>query len=189
MLVRGTSFVGSDRSIRAALESNRVTKATRDTLLKRLEAPPVLEPGFFERGELELLRCVCARLIPDPGAVDIAGGIDTRLSQGKTDGWRYDSQAPDGKAYKQGLTEINNCALERHDRPFTELRPEGQDGVLLEAQRGSPRFFEDLLAETVEVYYSHPLAQAEIGYEGFADAHGWLLDGETHPPEPVKEEA
>jgi hypothetical protein len=35
------------------------------------------------------------------------------------------------------------------------------------------RFFEELLAEAVECYYSHPLAQEEIGYVGMADAHGW----------------
>ncbi len=37
----------------------------------------------------------------------------------------------------------------------------------------SHRFFEELLAEVTEAYYSHPLAQEEIGYTGMADAHGW----------------
>ena len=48
------------------------------------------------------------------------------------------------------------------------------------------RFFEELLAECVEGYYSAPAAQDEIGYAGFADAHGWQAVGvdqlQTHEP-------
>jgi len=39
------------------------------------------------------------------------------------------------------------------------------------------RFFEELLAEVVETYYAHPLAQEEIGYAGMADAPGWRAIG------------
>ena len=35
------------------------------------------------------------------------------------------------------------------------------------------RFFEELLAEAAENYYSHPLAQEEIGYVGMADLPAW----------------
>ena len=35
------------------------------------------------------------------------------------------------------------------------------------------RWFEEMLAELVECYYSHPLAQEDIGYVGMADAPGW----------------
>ncbi len=34
-------------------------------------------------------------------------------------------------------------------------------------------FFEELLAEVVAIFNSHPLAQEEIGYTGMADAAGW----------------
>jgi hypothetical protein len=64
---------------------------------------------------------------------------------------------------------------------FGALRSEEQDEVLLRVQTGtaqgdtwqsldSARFFEELLADLAEAYYSHPLAQEEIGYVGMADA-------------------
>ena len=51
------------------------------------------------------------------------------------------------------------------------------------------RFFEEMLSEVVALYYSHPLAQEEIGYVGMADARGWPRVGpgelEAHEPRPV----
>ncbi|MER3482191.1 MAG: hypothetical protein C4332_02535 [Meiothermus sp.] len=176
----------SYQSIRARLQSDRVTKATREALLRRLEAPPVRAPRFFSPQELKLLGAVCARLIPDSGFADIAGQIDSRLAEGKTDGWRHAALPPDGEAYKQGLDRINRFALEHCKKPFIKLRSKQQDEVLHRARAegcDSQHFFEDLLAEAIEVYYSHPLAQAEIGYEGFADAHGWFLEKGSPPRE------
>ncbi|UOQ79122.1 gluconate 2-dehydrogenase subunit 3 family protein [Hymenobacter sp. 5516J-16] len=52
------------------------------------------------------------------------------------------------------------------------------------------RFFEELLAELAEAYYSHPLAQEEIGYVGMADVPGWHRiepnQLEAREPEEVK---
>jgi hypothetical protein len=67
---------------------------------------------------------------------------------------------------------------------FVALRGVEQDEVLRRVQTGtapgdtwhsldSARFFEELLADLAEAYYSHPLAQEEIGYVGMADAAGW----------------
>jgi hypothetical protein len=53
------------------------------------------------------------------------------------------------------------------------------------------RFFEELLAELTECYYSDPSAQEEIGYVGFADAHGWQALGlnelEAHEPRGIED--
>jgi gluconate 2-dehydrogenase gamma chain len=50
----------------------------------------------------------------------------------------------------------------------------------------APRFFEELLAEATECYYSHPVGADEIGFTGFADAHGWQRIGlnQLEPFEP-----
>lgn len=39
------------------------------------------------------------------------------------------------------------------------------------------RAFEELLAEGAEIFFAHPLAQDDLGYAGYADAHGWTRIG------------
>ncbi|MBA2502481.1 MAG: GMC family oxidoreductase N-terminal domain-containing protein, partial [Pyrinomonadaceae bacterium] len=79
---------------------------------------------------------------------------------------------------------LDESARELYGSGFITLDADRQDEVLRLVQRGevasqtwrtlSPiRFFEELLAEVTEIYYSHPLAQEEIGYVGMADARGW----------------
>ncbi|AQG81473.1 gluconate 2-dehydrogenase subunit 3 family protein [Spirosoma montaniterrae] len=176
--------------IRAILQTDLVTEPTRHVLTERLNAPR-RQPAFFTADEFALLRAICDRLIPqddrsDAERVDIAGGIDERLTENKSNGWRYDEMPPDRDAYQLGLRGINQSAELVFGKPFVALSTEQQDSVLKAVQAlDSPdsawqtlpadRFFEELLAEAVENYYSHPLAQAEIDYVGFADAKGWEL--------------
>lgn len=193
------------------LATDLVTPKTRAVLEGRIAAhaiPGTPEPRFFTRAEFTTLEAVCARLIPQPDRqhpIDLAGVIDGRLADGKTDGWRYDSMPPDPEAYRRALrgldeaaTAMSNSANARLlEHRFATLDASGQDAVLLAVQRGeaagavwqtmpATRFFEELLAEVVESYYSQPLAEDEIGYAGFADAHGWQRIGldQLEPFEP-----
>ncbi len=184
--------------MRKALHGGALTDATRAAVSTRLATPQVIEPRFFTSESLVTLRAVCARLVPQPhpGAVDIAGAIDTRLADGIGDGWRYDAMPSDGEAYERGLVGLDETAREMSGGAFIALSGERQDAVISAVEGGSPagatwrslparRFFEDLLAEAIEAYYSHPLGQEEIGYLGLADAPGWQLIqlGERHPRE------
>lgn len=177
-------------TVRALLNTNEVTEATRQALLERLNALP-RQPTFFSNDEFVLLQAICDRLIPQddrPEPVRIADSIDERLSQNKANGWRYDIMPNDGDAYKLGLQGINESAMILHQQPFLSLSGDQQDKVLkavqeMEApgktweQLPADRFFEELLAEAVEQYYSHPLAQEEIGYVGMADTQTWKRIG------------
>jgi hypothetical protein len=129
--------------------------------------------------------------------IDLAGPIDGRLAQGEGDGWRYDQMPPDGEAHRRGLQALDESARLLCDASFAELDDRRQDELLLLVQRDevsgglwetmqASRFFEELLAGATESYYSHPLAQEEIGYVGMADAHGWQAIGlnELEPWEP-----
>jgi len=164
------------------LNSDRVTPATRKALLDRLNQPPVTKPKFFGEVEFSRLQLVCNQLVPQSvdRLIDIAGPIDIRLANGITNGWRYDDLPNDGEAYRLFLTGINQTAEALFDHSFETITTEQRDTVLLAVQQGeatSPawqnlptdRFFEELLAEVTEVYYSHPLAQQQIGYTGMAD--------------------
>ena len=90
----------------------------------------------------------------------------------------------DGDAYQQGLAGIDESALALFQQPFRQLSGSQQDQILGLVQTGNApgatwqtlpakRFFEELLAEAAENYYSHPLAQEEIGYVGMADLPAW----------------
>lgn len=178
------------------LATDLVTPKTREILEARIaayERPGAPEPRFFTSAEFATLGAVCARLIPQPDRehpIDLAGSIDQRLAAGKGNGWRYDSMPPDPEAFRraiQGLNETAN-AMSTLETRFEMLNESQQDAVLKAVQRGdaageiwqampSTRFFEELLTELATSYYSHPLAQDEIGFAGYADAHGWQRIG------------
>ncbi|MDQ3686752.1 MAG: gluconate 2-dehydrogenase subunit 3 family protein, partial [Acidobacteriota bacterium] len=173
-------------TVRALLETDLITAPTRDALDARLAADTEdYAPRFFDSESFATLSAACLRLIPQPERfTDTAREIDRRLAEKMSDGWRYDAMPPDEDAYRRGLRGLNESARETYKADFATLGGEQQDVILRQVQRGrasgaawrtlpSHRFFEELLAEVTEAYYSHPLAQEEIGYTGMADAHGW----------------
>lgn len=182
------------------IESDLVTPATRRALRARLKTATVEEPRFFDRTSFATLCAVCDRLIPQPGRprpIDLAGMLDTNLVGGEGDGWRYAHMPPDTVMHSAGMTGIGQAAAGMFGRAFTLLTDCEQDDVLLAVQRGAApgpvwlamdprRYFEELLALLVDLYYAHPLASEEIGYAGMADAHGWQVIGlgerEAHEP-------
>lgn len=160
---------------------------------------------FFTESEYRFLVQVCERLIPQPEyQVDIVQAIDRRLSSGQTNGWRYDAMPNDGDAFRQGVKGIDETAQALFTAAFDQLSPDQQDRVLGQIQTATApgsvwkdlpadRFFEELLAEAVEIYYSHPLAQEAIGYVGMADQPDWqrigLNEREEREPLPLNSSA
>lgn len=202
------------------LATDLVTPKTREVLGDRIAAhenPDVSGPRFFTNAEFSTLQAVCARLIPQPDRerpIDLAGALDQRLAAGVTNGWRYDTMPPDREAFRRamrGLDETARAISSDQSNDYGETDPETcfemldgdvQDMVLEAVQRGdaagatwrtmpSARWFEELLTELAVLYYSHPIAQDEIGYAGYADAHGWQLIGldelESFEPRPMSE--
>lgn len=186
-------------SVRALLPTALVSDATREALAQRLEASPST-PRFFAPAEWETLIAVARRLFPQaetpPESLIVA--IDERLTTGGGDGWRYSNMPPDGEAYRDGLRGLDETAQARIGSLFINLTDQQQDGVLTDIQQGNApgetwtrlsqkRFFEELLAEMSEIYFSHPLAQATFGYVGMADGRGWTRIGldEREPHEPI----
>lgn len=189
---------------RKLLMTDLVTPRTRAVLAARLEAPREPQPRVLGNAEYATLRAACGRLIPqDERAkpIDLAGEIERRLARGESKGWRYDVMPPDLDAFRHGLRGVDESARAMFGAPFAALENGSQEEVLRAVQRGeapgvtwndlpASRFFEELLAETVEIYYSHPLAYDEIGYVGYADARGWQAVGLNRlaPHEPRPEE-
>ncbi|AIZ62594.1 hypothetical protein PK28_00860 [Hymenobacter sp. DG25B] len=190
-------------TVRALLQTDLVTEATRTALQARLEATVHYQPQFLDTDAYRLLRTVAARLLPQPerpAPLELAPAIDARLAEGRSDGWRYDVLPPDREAYRMGLGGINQAAQAQFQQDFLALDAAHQDAVLEQLAAGKAagenweqvnqgRFFEELLAELTENYYAHPLAQEEIGYVGMADVPGWTRIGlnELEPREPEQQ--
>jgi gluconate 2-dehydrogenase gamma chain len=177
-------------TVRALLSTDLVTHPTRAALEARLAPSSGATPRFFENSVYETLRAVCRRLFPNSDAhgIDLAACVDERLARGAGNGWRYDALPPDDEAYRQGLSGIDESAVVLFGQAFLLLDAEAQDAVLRAVQEGrapgtiwqtlsASHFFEELLSELSECYYSHPLAQEEIGYVGMADGRGWTRIG------------
>ena len=186
-------------TVRSLLETSQVTPKTRDVLKARLAEEPVLKPSFFDTESFEILRSVADRLIAQPHGIDLAGALDRRLATGTGDGWRYNTMPPDSIAHQSGLAGVEESARILFGRGFVSLSESEQDRVLTAIQQGkapgqtwetipSTRYFEELLVELTETYYSHPLAQEKIGYVGMADAKGWQAIGlnQLEPWEPQR---
>ncbi|MEJ7685397.1 MAG: gluconate 2-dehydrogenase subunit 3 family protein [Segetibacter sp.] len=120
------------------------------------------------------------------------------LAEGKGNGWRYNEMPPDDKAYVTGLYGINETSKIMFGATFKLLDAAKQDQVLISIQDNtaygktwetmpSYLFFEELLAQLVEFYFSHPYAKEDIGEVAMADAKGWQKIGlnelEAHEPE------
>lgn len=182
-------------SVRALLDTVAVTATTRNALLARLGADGSRLPVYFDEAMFADLDAVCSRLIPQhdrASRIPLAIEIDARLAEGRGNGWRYDTMPEDGEAYRRALHGLNETALTLFGAGFSAIEGSDQDCVLGMLQRGeaqgeaqgeawrgiqTARVFEELLAEVVETYYAHPLAQEEIGFAGMADAQGWSAIG------------
>lgn len=170
------------------LNSDTVTESTRKALQKRIETAKEIN-HFFSDELFKLLSIVCDRLInqdTENRVMNVAVFIDERLKANTCDGWRYNDMPPDDEMLIKGLEGINETAVIVFEKKFIDLRNEEQVKVLKEIQQGiaagniwgklpPKRFFEELLAEAVEIFFSFPAVQVSIDYEGMADAKGWRL--------------
>src|SRR5688572_8575285 len=178
---------------------------TREVVRQRLEAIPPIR--FFTDEEAHLLAAVAERIVPqsDRGQankIPIVPWIDEKLYDDKRDGYRYEDMPPQRDAWRMGLKGINETAQALFNpKAFVELDPLSQDAVFIHIERGDPpgatwellpaaRFFKDVLCSTiVKIYYAHPLAWNEIGYNGPSSPRGHVRkwEGGVDPWEALSE--
>ncbi|QYE35678.1 MULTISPECIES: gluconate 2-dehydrogenase subunit 3 family protein [Sphingosinicellaceae] len=146
-----------------------------------------------------ILDAVAARLIPhDVPGLDLGHELRRRMVAGTAIGWRHADMPDDATLFELGLAALNATAHKILGREFAGLDEEQQDEILraIQFNRVSgpewegirpDRFFDELLATLVDIFYAQPGALDEIGYAGFADARGWqaveLEARAAHEPE------
>ncbi|WP_245930555.1 alpha/beta hydrolase [Methylobacterium radiodurans] len=208
-------------SYAALIASDRVNPRLRAALAERARPDdPAYTPAALDPVELALLRAVVARVLPEAG-FDIAARLDARLASGVGDGWRFARLPPDADAYRAGLRSLD-AAARATGAPFLARDGAGQDALLRAAQEGRlavpgaahPRldpermvlWFEDVRADAVRTYLSHPATLARLGFSGIGaggtgtvgadglarDLPGFVRTGrndpepwEPEPPEPA----
>ena len=195
---------------RALIDGRRVSTGTRAALLSRADADrPAYRPVAMTPAQLEVLRAVMRRVVPQPesGCIDLAARLDAQLAEGKGDGWRFAALPDDRTACVRALDLLDDRARSEHSRGFCELAGSLQDLLLTRAAEGAldsdrpglldgPQmqlWFEDLRAEAVKLYVAHPATLAALGYSGIAyggdgdDKEGFRLIGlgERESWEPV----
>lgn len=177
---------------RALIASDRVSAGTRAALLAREQLDDAAyAPVAMSATALATLRALVARVVPqEPGEfIDLAARIDAALVSGSGDGWRFAALPPDGEAYRVGTRTLRAVAEHRHGVAFESLDSAAQDAILravadetialptppgrdateyFRAQQ-MRAWFEEVRADAVKIYMSHPRTLARIGYSGNAN--------------------
>jgi len=173
--------------------------ATRGTIQTRVDHPP--ERRFFNAFEWKFWETVFEHLIPQTDRtperqIPLVPPLDARLHANHTAGYRYESMPQDREAYKLGMEAINQESLTRFGGEFLHLGHLQQETVLQAIHDGRPegareiwkamsvgRFWQLIMGDAMEAYYSHPWAWDEIGFGGpaYPRAYIRLENGEPEP--------
>jgi gluconate 2-dehydrogenase subunit 3-like protein len=180
-------------------------EATRNLIIKRVAQPPAIR--YFTPDQARFWQAVFDHLIPQHDRtadrrIPLVEPLDERLYQNRGVGYRYETMPQDREAYKLGEQAIHEEAQARFDALFTDL-PHRQQDLVLQAihdqktqggdaiwkQMSIGRFWQLLMQDALEAYYSHPWSWDEIGFGGpaYPRAYTRLERGEPEPWE-VKEQ-
>jgi len=173
--------------------------ATRDLVTMRVKQPPSIR--YFAPEQAQFWRTVFDHLVPQHDRlperrVPLVEPLDERLYQNRGVGYRYENMPPDREAYRLGEEAINAESRERYGGDFEHLPQLQRDFVLKAIHDGKPeaareiwqqmsvgRFWQLLMQDALEAYYSHPWAWDEIGFGGpaYPRAYTRLERGEPEP--------
>jgi len=174
-------------------------ESTRDLVTMRVEQPPSIR--FFTAEQAKFWRAVFDHLIPQHDRTPdrrilLVEPLDERLYLNRGIGYRFESMPQDREAYRLGEQAINEESQYRFGGGFVYL-PQRQQDLTLQAihdrkpktaqaiwkQMSIARFWQLLMQDALEAYYSHPWAWDEVGFGGpaYPRAYTRLERGEPEP--------
>lgn len=161
------------------LDSDRVSRRTRATMVDRLH-PPASGLSPWTDDQVATMAALVEQILPDCGTDRaLAERILAGIANGPGDGWRFATLPSDLEAWQRGLATLGTFGdgfaaepgaaqtawLERIDAGDLDI---AEDDATLTA--GQMRlWFEDVRAETARVWMSLPATMAAVGYDGFAN--------------------
>ncbi len=181
-------------------QQNFWDETTRRVVLNRVEHQPEIK-FFTDPADLALITAIYDRVIPqddrdEAHKIPLVPQLDDRLRHNQINGYQYENMPHDPEVYRLGLKGIEAIARHLHGQSFIDLSPREQDEVLKTIHDAQPpageeywqkmditRFWQMLVQDAIEGYYSHPYAWDEIGFGGPAYPRGYMRQ-EAGEPEP-----
>jgi hypothetical protein len=155
---------------------------TAGVVLERLAPPSPLR--FFSTREEAVGRALVDQLLDqrDEPRVPVLEVIDARLTEARTDGWRYADMPDDGQAWRDSLGALDRDATDRYGEGFAELDWARQAERVGAVQRAGEADWHGMRSARVwslwtryaaSAFYAHPWAWNEIGFGGPAYPRGY----------------
>lgn len=139
---------------------------------------------FFSEKEAETARAVVDLVLAqhEEPRVPVLEAIDKRLTEGETDGWRYEDMPEDGEAWRASLASLDADSSEAFGRRFHELDRDKQGELIQGVQdeqtwHGMPgqHVWSLWTRYACAAFYAHPWAWNEIGFAGPAYPRGYKV--------------
>ena len=115
---------------------------------------------IFDEGQRALVKEVLARIIPaqerlpDAGELGLVDFIEEAISR----------HPHHRRMFVDGLTDIEITASRQGSQVFAELPGPAKDATLRAVEASNAGFFEELVRQTYNGYYTHPRILGLIGY-------------------------
>jgi hypothetical protein len=120
-----------------------------------------LDNQVFSDPQRTLLTAVLDRLVPANGALPAAGELGIGAFVERVAGG--DPQLT--RLFNEGLRQIEIAASQQHDSGFLALAADAQDSVLRGVEAADSVFFEQLVRQTYNGYYTDARVFEHIGYD------------------------
>ncbi len=163
-------------------------EATKRVVLARLKPPGPLR--FFTTAQELTLRAFCDTVLAQDTEprVPVAEMVDTKLADGKLDGYQYADMPDDRDTWRLVLAGLDHTAMTGYHVDFAGCTAACRDNIVGELAQGRlvggaweqlnvTRAWSVVMRAALAAFYSHPWAWNEIGFGGPAYPRGFLRLG------------
>jgi hypothetical protein len=163
-------------------------EATKRVVLARLEAAGPLR--FFTVEEEPTLRALCDTILAQDREprVPVAEMVDTKLADGRLDGYQYADMPDDRDTWRLVLRGLDHTATQGYQTGFANCTETQREAIVLQFARGRlvggawdeltvTRAWSVVMRAALAAFYSHPWAWNEIGFGGPAYPRGFMRLG------------
>jgi len=162
--------------------------ATRKVVLARLDPPGPLR--FFTAEQEPVLRSFCDTVLAQDHEprVPVAEAVDTKLADGKLDGYQYADMPDDRETWVRVLAGLEHTARAAYRCGFASATARQRENIVEEFSQGRlvggpwdslnvSRAWTVVMRAALAGFYSHPWAWNEIGFGGPAYPRGFMRLG------------
>jgi gluconate 2-dehydrogenase subunit 3-like protein len=163
-------------------------EATKRVVLARLQPPGPLR--FFTTAEEPTLRALCDTILAQDREprVPVAEMVDTKLADGRLDGYQYADMPDDRDTWRLVLRGLDHTATQGYQTGFADATETQREAIVSQFARGrlvgdawdelnATRAWSVVMRAALAAFYSHPWAWNEIGFGGPAYPRGFMRLG------------